>query len=340
MKRLLMMVAALFGAACESGPTPPDLFESNVTALTGAEVTTTDEAVLIDGEVCIELGDGPRGIFVQHHEEYTYGGLYEPVNDELVEESWYMDVRRELVTRESGDSVFHRDVDFGDVALEGTPAMRTVIDTIQVYTLPDRVVVLERYILNRVLIYAHRLNMNGSTVTFAHEPFYEDMVAESPLTLTATGSADIEPVSASVTLRPGADVTGLWNGSQLDFNASRPVLRPDEPLVVELSRPLDHDKTLLYLSYVPSGGADLETYRRASAVFQLKATTERVVIPAAVLGEIASHMVESEGAYVFRIIEYLVHEDALEIEYVADGSREALDGVQLNIFGFYLELHR
>ena len=45
--------------------------------------------------------------------------------------------------------------------------------------------------------------------------------------------------------------------------------------------------------------------------FQLNATTQRVVIPASVLGEIASHMVESEGAYVFRIIEYLVHEDAL-----------------------------
>lgn len=340
MKRLLITVATVFLTACESGPTPPELLASNVTALTGAEVTTTDEAVLIDGEVCIRLGDGPRGMFVQHYQEYTYGGLDGAVNDELVEESWYMDVRRELVTRESGDSIFHRDVDFGNVALEGTPAMRTEIDTAQVYTLPDRVIVLERYILNRVLIYAHRQNMSGSTVAFAHEPFYEEMVAGSPLSLTATGSADIEPLAATVTLRPGARVTGLWNGGDLDFARSRPVLRPDEPLVVELSRPLEPDRSLLLLSYAPIGGVDRQTYRNASATFQLKAPTDRIVIPASALAQIASHMVEDEGSYVFRILEYLVHEDALEIVYTGDGAEEALDGVQFNIFGFYLELHR
>ena len=339
MKHPLIAVAIVVMTGCDPGPTPPDVLDPNVTALTGAEVTTTDEAVLIDGVVCIDLGDGPRGIFVQHHKEYTYGGLFEVENDELVGESWYMDVRREQVTRGRGDSIFYRDVDLGEVLLEGTAAMRTEIDTVQIYPLPDRVVVVENYILNRILIFAHRLNMSGGTVSFAHEPFYEDMLAGSPLTVTATGSAEVEPFSAAITLRPGAGVTGLWNGADLDFDRSRPVLRPDEPLVVELSRSLERDRALLFMSYAPAGGADAQTLRKASAVFQLETTTDRVVIPASALAEIASHMVEDDGRYVFRILEYLVHEDALDIVYV-DGPEEALDGVQFNVFGFYVDLHR
>jgi hypothetical protein len=70
-------------SACDSGPADPDL-EPNVVVLTGADVTTTDDAVLVAGVASIPLGNRPRGMYVQHHTEYTYGGLHQPINDDLL----------------------------------------------------------------------------------------------------------------------------------------------------------------------------------------------------------------------------------------------------------------
>jgi hypothetical protein len=84
----------------------------------------------------------------------------------------------------------------------------------------------------------------------------------------------------------------------------------------------------------------LEVLRRASACFQLKRSTDRFVIPAEALAEVASHLPEEEGAFVFRIYEYLVKDDALEIVHVEDGKSETLSGLELNSFGFYLTMRR
>jgi hypothetical protein len=328
-------------SACDSGPVEPNL-ESNVTVLTGAEVTTTDDAVLVAGVASIPLGNRPRGMYVQHHTEYTYGGLHQPINNELVGESWYMDVGRSIITRESEDTVFYRYLDFGDVALEGTPALHIEQDTVRTITAGDQVRVYQNHILDRVQINIHRLNLDGSTVSFVPEPFYEHMVGGGAIELTASGSADLQPTSASVTVRPGARVVDLWNGEDLAFDQTRPVLRTDQPLVIELSRSLNPGQSVLRLSYVPpvGSGVALEVLRRASACFQLKRSTDRIVIPAEALAEVASHLPEEEGAFVFRIYEYLVKDDALEIVRVEDGTRQTLSGLQLNSFGFYLRMRR
>lgn len=339
-----LAIAIVLVSACDSKPTEPtestDL--PNVTVLAGADVATTDNAVLVGGEPRIHFGDGPIGMFVQHFTEFSYGGLHERINDELVGESWYMDVGRRIVTREGGDTVFYRSLDFGDVALEGTPALRHEIDTVRVIDAGDRVRVYENGILNRVIIYSHRINMDGSTVSFVHEPFYEHMVAGGVIELTASGSADIAPTAGSLTLRAGARVTALSNGEDLDFDQERPVLRTDEPLIVELSRPLDPDRAVLYLVYVPApeSGTDPEVVRRARAVFVLAERTDVVVIPASALAEVASHLPEPEGEFVFRISEYLVEEDVLEIVRNEEGKVEALSLIQANVFGFCLRIRR
>ena len=85
---------------------------------------------------------------------------------------------------------------------------------------------------------------------------------------------------------------------------------------------------------------DPEVLRRASACFQLKEGTDRVVIPASALAEVASHLPEEEGSFVFRIFEYLVKEDALQIVRVEGGTTEDLSGIQVNVFGFYLRMRR
>jgi hypothetical protein len=335
---LLVAATTVLPSACESGSTAPDTLEANVTVIAGADVTTTDEAVIVGGVPRIQLGSAPRGIFVQHHTEYTYGGMHELINDELVEESWYLDLYRHLTTTR-GDTVFSRYLDFGDVTLGGTPALRTEIDTVAVYDDVDRVHVIENYILHRVLIYAHRLNMSGSTVSFADEPYYERMVNGGAIELIAGGSDDLEPTSASLTFRPGARVTGLWNGEDLPFDRERPVLRPDRALAVELSRPLDPESSFVIMLYWPQGSVDAEILRRASATFVLNRRSGRIVIPVSALAEMASHMVEPEGDFLFRIYERLVYPDTVGIVR-EDGTRESLSGVQSNGFGFYLKMRR
>jgi len=339
---MVISLAAVLISACDSRPTGlSEADEPNVTVLAGGDVATTDTAVLVNGQTHIDFGDGPMGIFVQHHTEYTYGGLHGHLNEDLREESWYMDVSRRIVTRESGDTTFYRSLDFGDVALEGTPASFLEVDTATAINTGHDVRVYENHLLHRVLIYSHRLNMDGSTVTFAHEPYYEHMVAGGGIELTASGSDDIAPTSTTLTFRAGARVTGLSNGDEFAFEQERPVLRPDEPLVVELSRPLAPDRTVLYLFYAPAPQTvDPAVARRASAVFVLTETTDRVVIPASALTEMASHLPEAEGEYVFRIVEYIVKEDVLDIVRIDGDVAESLTGIQGNIFGFYLLMRR
>jgi len=339
---LLGAVATLLASACDSGPSEPPTLESNVTVLAGAEVTTTDDAVVVGGVPRIHLGGGPRGMFVQQSTEYTYGGLYEQINEELVGESWYMDVGRRVVTRESGDTIFTRALDFGDVALEGTPASHFEIDTARVIDTGDGVRVYENLILNRVLIYVHRLNMDGSTVSFVHAPFYEHMLADGAIELTASGSEDIEPFSAALTLAEGARVTALSNGDDLYFERERQMLRTDEPLVVELSRPLDPSRAVLRLVYLPPPESDVdpETARRASAAFELMGRTDRVVIPASALAEVASHLPEEEGGFILRVSEYFVKEDVYRLVRVEDGTAETLSGLQVSHFTIYVGMSR
>jgi hypothetical protein len=136
--RSLVVAAVLLTSACGSGPTET-VRESNVTVISGAGLTTTDDAVLVDGVPSIGLGGGPRGMFVQHHTEYEYGGLHERINDALVDESWYMDVGRRSVTRENEDTIVYRSRDFGDVAMEGTQARNFEVDTVRVIDTVERV---------------------------------------------------------------------------------------------------------------------------------------------------------------------------------------------------------
>jgi hypothetical protein len=344
MTRGYALTAVILASACDLGSTEPreQTEVPNVTVLAAAELVTTDTAVLVNGERLIDFGHGPRGIYVGHFTEFTYGGMYERINDELVGESWYMEVGRMIVTDERGDTVFLRSLDFGDVALGGTPARRHETDTVIVLDSRLPVRVYQKVISNRISIYNHRLNMDGSTVTFSHEPYYEHMLAGGAIELTASGSDDIEPTSASLTLRPGMRITSLWNGEHLSFEHVLTEFRTDKPLVVELSRQLDPDRTILHLEWAPPNSfvVDPDVRRRASAVFQLQERTDRLVIPASALAEIASHLPVAEGWFVFRIYEYHVMQDVLEIVRIKDGITESLRAVQSNGFGLYVKIGR
>ena len=339
---IVIVVVAAF--ACETPPTQnTDRTEvPNVTVLSGADVVTTDTAVLVNGERLISFGVGPAGMLLHAFQEFTYGGMYEKINDELVDDQSFMDVGRRIVTAERGDTVFSRALDFGEVTLGGSAASRFEIDTAQVIDAGDEVHVYENGLLNRILIYAQRLNMDGSTVTFAHEPFYDRMLAGSAVELRAGGSGDIAPTSALLRATVGARVTRMWNGSDLEFDKKMPVLRTDHPLVVELNRPLDPDRTIILLSFFqpPPYTIDPAIADRASAVFMLNERTRRVVIGADALADVAAHLPIAEGGLVFRIYEYVVAEDVLEINRRRDGVTERLNFLQSNGVGFYVRMKK
>jgi hypothetical protein len=193
-----------------------------------------------------------------------------------------------------------------------------------------------------VPIHIYTVNMDGTAVPFIHEPFYDGMLAGAALELTAGGSDEIAPTSATLTVTVPARVTGLTNGEELDFEHERPLLRNDIPLVVEFSRPLAPDRAVLHLACIPPPGPNLdpEAQRRASAVFALRNLTGRVVIPAAALAEVAAHLPQPEGECIFRIYEYTVAEDVLVIERLKDGITEGLNAVQSNGFGFNVHMTR
>lgn len=346
MRWIAFVTLAALASGCRwemSGPPleTGDTQEPNVTVLMGASVIATDSAVLIDGGRHIDYGDGPFGLLSDHFTDYGYGGAYEVVNDALTEESWYMDVGRRIVTAVRADTTFTRALDFGEVALEGMPAGHFESDSARVIETPDGVRVYENLLLDRLSIYIVRLNRDGSTVTFVHAPFYEDMVAGAAVELTASGSDDIEPTSASLTMDAGARVVSLWNGKDLAFQVEKQLLDTHEPLIVELDRPLDPDWTILHFFYIQPPPYDMnpDSVRAASAVFMLDEQTDRVVIPAFALDQIASHLPVPDGQFMLRIYEYGVMENALRIVR-SDGITEDLTGIQSNGFSVTVRVRR
>lgn len=327
-------------AGCGDGPTRPT-FEPNVAVFPGAAVTTSDDAVLVGGAPHIDFGSGIRAIFLQHSTRFTYGGLYERINDGLTDESWYLDFRRSRITAERADTVFRRAVDFGDVALDGTAAIRTEINDPFVSQRDDHVRVLERYLLFRVLIYSHRHNIDGSEVSFVHEPFYEGMVGGQPVSLTASGSPEVHPASASFTVQPGPRVTTVWNGDVLPFESSMSELRHDQPLMLELDRPVDPDKTMIRIFYAPpnEAGVSSEVRRLASAAFGLLGRTDRVVIPPSALREIASHLPEALGGFIIQVSEYQIEDDVMDVTY-SDGIEETFAVLRASHFRIYARMPR
>ncbi|UCD25551.1 MAG: hypothetical protein JSW51_06455 [Gemmatimonadota bacterium] len=337
-------IAVVLVFACNVGPTEQTGLteEPNVTVHTGVELVTTDTAVLVNDEELIDFGRGPFGFGVYGFTEFTYGGLYEAINDHLVDESWFLDVARRVITDVRGDTVFSRSLDFGDVALEETPAHRIEMDTVIVFDAGDHVRVYENILLNRIIVHSRVLRQDGSEVVFHHESCYDRILAGQAVELTASGSDEIAPTSAAFTPQPGIRITALWNGEYLRFDRRLPLFHTDYPLVVELSRSIDPDMSVLHLHYVPPPRHDVDPdlLRRASAVFQLQERTDRLVIPASALAEVASHVTDAEGWYVFRIYEYHVMEDVLEIERLKAGITEMLTGLQSNGFGLYVRIRR
>ena len=332
-------VAALFAVgSCGGDIIEPDDPEPNVIVHLGAEVTTTDDAVLVDGAPQVHFSSSARGMFTQHSLTYENGGPFPPANDHMFQESWYMDVGRRVVTGLSADTVFMHYVDFGDVALEGTPSNHFAIDTVRVFDWGDgEVRVYDNFILKRISFFGDRLKADGSHVTFSHGPAYDLFLDSGTATLTATGSDELEPFSADFSLRPSARITDLSSGGTLAFVGPQPLVSVGRPLVIDFDRPLDRETTVIRITYLDTPPADQELQRRASAAFTLVGRTNRIVIPPSALRAIAAEVPDVDGPFMLRVSEHLQIEDLYSIERPGAGT-ESLSGYQSNSITVYFRM--
>jgi len=334
-------VLLALSVGCESTPTEPT-YEPNVVVFGAALVSQTNDALLVAGTPHIDFGNGIRSIFLQHSTRYVYRGVFDHLtSDREMDESWYLDFRRSRVIDQRADTLFRRAVDFGDVTLDGVLADRLVIDDPFVVPRGDLLWAFEGYLTFRASFYGFRSVLNGSDVSFRREPAYDNIMAGRPITLAAGGTDEVDPVSASFTVRPGPRVMDLWNGETVDFENSMPELRHDRPLMIELDRPLDPDRTLVRIFYVPPNDAGVSPEQRqlSSAAFMLLGRSQRIVIPPSALAEIARHLPEPVGQFIVQISEYLVDEDVMDVRY-SDGEEERFAVLRVSSFRIYATMAR
>lgn len=328
-------------AGCDG--TPTELTdEPNVVVYAAAQVSQTDEALLVAGTPQIDFGNGIRAILFSHQTRYVYSGVFDHLtNEREMDESWYMDFRRSRVIDQRADTLFRRAVDFGDVALDGTLADRLVNTDRIVVPRGDSVWAFDGYLTFRASFYSHRSVLNASDVSFRHEPAYDNIVAGRPITLVIGGTNEVDPTSASFTVRPGPRVVDLWNGETIDFDRSMPELRHDRPLMIELDRPVDHDRAIVRIFYAPpnDAGVSQEQRRLASAAFMLLGRSNRIVIPPSALGEIAANLPEPVGQFIIQISEYLVEEDVMNVRY-SDGEEEEFAVIRNSSYRIYATMAR
>lgn len=336
-----LVLATLLGAIACSEPTGLSN-DPNVEVFAGVGVTSTEDAIFVGGTPRIHLGSGPRMVIVSHQVEYDYGGLPEPVNDGLWDDQWYMDVGRSTFVEQRGDTLVRRYLDFGEVTLEGVPAMVLLNEEPHVIDDGNEIRLYENHLINRLVIYGYRRNRDGSEVSFVRQPFYDHMLTGAELSLVVGGSDDVEPTQATITARSVPRVVGLTSGAALDFETERQSVRIDRPLVLDLDREIDPDHALVRLFYVPLPGATVDpaVLDAARLVFALTGRTSRVVIPPSALAALAEMAPEEEADYILQINEYDYDEGLLELRRVGSDAVELGRAVHTRSFRIWVTMAR
>lgn len=336
-----LVLATLLGAIACSEPTGLT-DDPNVEVFAGVGVTSTEDAILVGGTPRIHLGNGPRMVIVSHQVEYDYGGLPDPVNEGLFDEGWYIDVGRSTLVEQRGDTLVRRYLDFGEVTIEGVPAMRLMNEEPFVTHPQGEVRLYENYLIYRLSMYGYRRNRDGSEVLFVRQPFYDRMVAGASLSLVVGGSDEVEATEATISTRPGPRIVGLTSGDALDFETERQAIRVDRPLVLDLDREIDPDQALVRLFYVPLPGTTVDpgVVDAARLVFALTGRTSRVVIPPSALAELTAAAPEADANYILHLSEYDYDEGLLELRQVGSDAVELGRAVHTRSFRVWVRMSR
>jgi hypothetical protein len=295
---------ALVAVACHDGAGPA-AEAGNVEVIMDAAVVETDAAVVVNGERRLTMPSNHKALWLDRFLHYEFGGFPEleyPQNTRA-SEAWRLQLTHEKDQVTRNDSTIFSFVDHGDAAVEESAVEKL---TSLPYVPPGVAVRFENWVRYLATSYSHVTWLDGTPTTFYHTQYHDRLVAGERITLTTTGSADVNAVTATVSASPIATLIELRNGEAVELDAATPpVLRVNSALILGFDRPLDRERA--YLLFIPwpnqGGGAK-------RAFIQPRAATDRTVIPASVLADMVATASTSRVAYRVVIEEFAWKPDA------------------------------
>jgi hypothetical protein len=285
------------------GP-PADL--GNVEFTLGGGVEHTDTAVVVDGRTVVRHPSIDRSLWLDRFERFTHGGFpelgYEQADRYSL--SWRLQLTHGHPPEERGDSTILRYVDHGQAAvghgsLDGV-VMERLTDLPHVS--PGTPIRFENFVRYHSVSYSHVEWQDGGSTTFVSAPYHAGLVAGASLTVSTTGSEEAEPAAGSFAVRPFAALTGLENGVALDLAGSVPVIDAEKALVFVFDRPLDPERSYIFL--VP-----FASQAGLSAFVQPQWPSGRVVLLPHVLRQLVPAAAAGPVAFRAFVVEIHVQED-------------------------------
>jgi hypothetical protein len=286
------------------GP-PADL--GNVEFTLGGGVEQTDTAVVVGGRTVVRHPSIDRSLWLDRFERFTHGGFPE-LGYEQAERyslSWRLQLTHGHPPEERGDSTILWYVDHGQAAVAHGSLDGVVMDRLTdlPHVSPGTPMRFENFVRYHSVSYTHVDWQNGGSTTFVNAPYHAGLVAGASLTVSTTGSEEAEPAAGSFAVRPFAALTGLENGVTLDLAGSMPVIDTEEPLVFVFDRPLDPERSYIFI--VPFAGHP----ELLSAFVQPQWPSGRVVLLPHVLRQLMPAAGAGPVAFRAFVVEIHVQED-------------------------------
>lgn len=312
---------ALAALACGDG-VEPDPEAGNVDAVIGAAVVETDTGVVVVGAWHLPVPSNGKALWLDWFFHHEFGGFPELDYKQNTRwsESWRIQLTHEKDRITRNDSTIFSFVDHGDAAVEDSTMEKS---TTRPHVSPGVPVRFEDWVRYLTHSYLQVTWLAGSAETFHHTRYHDRLVAGEPITVTTSGSEQVEPV-ATFSVSPMARLIELRNGDALfELNAvTPPVLRTDRPLSLGFDRALDGDQS--YVVFIPwpnqGGGAQ-------RAFIRPRAAADRLIIPPSVLAGMVANASRTRVAYLVVIEEFYWENDVFAGRF-ANGDPFSLPFVQ------------
>lgn len=314
---LLLATAALTVQGCEA-VTAPTVEPGNVTVQLNATVEHTDTAVSVNGLSTLRFPSNGQALWLDRFDRYEFGGFpeLEYPQDERRSVAWRLMLTHERPSIERNDSVIFSFFDHGSAAIQDS-AMLKLTDLPHVGG--GRAVGFDdfvRYLLSTSVVVDW---MTGGTLDFGTVSFHETLVSGGLLTLGTTGSEDADPLTATFSAEPFAQLVGMENGEPVDLEGGMPVISSDRSLALTFSRPLGPSGGAVILIPFKGGGA--------RAFVQTREPTDRWIIPAGTLAEMVAESAADQVAYSLFVLDYVAQANVVR-GTLADGTPFSLPFVQ------------
>jgi hypothetical protein len=326
---LLLLLGA---AACESGRIGgPEPEPGNINFLLGAAVVESDTGIVVDGRSVVRHPSNGQALWLDRFDHRPYGGFPELDYPQSAHQSlaWRISLKHQPQQAQQGDSMIFRFVDHGETQVART-AMEKHTDL--PHFTPGLPIRFENFISYFTQAYVHVDWWQGGSTTFHRAPYFDDLLAGAPLVVETSGSAEAEPVTATFSARPFAELKAIANGAPIPQDGAMPVVSVNESFALEFNRSLDPARAFIIL--IPFRGVNGKR-----AFIQPISASQRVVIPSSALRELSAGSSATRLAYTMIIIEVHVQDNVFTGRLRNGGGEFSLPFVQRSetAMHFYLE---